>query len=242
MKHVTFFLMALTAVSVHAQDKPKATSETGFRKVQIGINFSPDLCYRTLKNKSLSISNDLVINLRNDLETTKLGYTTGLNICFNIKESIGLEAGIQYSNKGYQTKMRDLQYAQPDPNMPDKTKTRYNFHCIDIPVKANFTFGKKKVRFFTSAGITTNIFIKETQTLVLVYSDRTTRETNPTMYNYKSVNISPTISAGIDYKINDRTNLRVEPTFRFGVLKIIDAPLTAYLYSGGLNIGYYYGL
>ena len=242
MKHVTFFLMALTAVRVYAQDKPKATTGTNFRKVQIGFNFSPDLCYRTLKNNSLSISNDLLIETRNNRETTKFGYTTGVNACFNITKSFGLESGIQYSNKGYQTKMRDLLYAQPEPNMPHKAKTRYNFQCIDMPIKANFIIGKKKVRFCTSAGITTNFFIKETQTLVLVYSDRTTRETNPTMYNYKSVNISPTISAGIDYKINDRTNLRVEPTFRYGVLKIIDAPLTAYLYSGGLNIGYYYGL
>lgn len=242
MKHVTFFLMALTAVSVYAQDKPKATSDTGFRKVQIGINFSPDLCYRTLKNKSLSISNDLLINLRNDMETTKLGYTTGLNVCFNINKSIGLETGIQYSNKGYQTKMRDLKYTLPEPDLPYKAKRRYNFHYIDIPVKANFTFGKKKVRFFTSAGITTNIFLQETQTLVLVYTDRTSRETNPTNYKFNRINISPTISAGIDYKINDRTNLRVEPTFRYGVLKIIDESLTEYIYSGGLNIGYYYGL
>lgn len=47
------------------------------------------------------------------------------------------------------------------------------------------------------------------------------------------------ISAGIDYRMNDRMNLRVEPTFRYGVMKITDAPITAYLFNAGLNIGYY---
>ncbi|HRN94808.1 MAG TPA: hypothetical protein PL084_08790, partial [Chitinophagales bacterium] len=77
---------------------------------------------------------------------------------------------------------------------------------------------------------------------VLVYSNHTKRETIPISYNYKKVNISPLISVGIDYKINSRMNLRVEPTFRYGVLKLMDTPITTYLYSGGLNISYYFGL
>ncbi|HLP34104.1 MAG TPA: porin family protein [Bacteroidia bacterium] len=242
MKHVTFFLMALTAVSVYAQDKPKETTGTNFRKVQIGFNFSPDLCYRTLKNNDGSQVSDIIVDSRDDMETSKFGYTSGFNVCFNIKKSFGLETGIQYSNKGYQTRMSDLRFALPNPGMPQQAKTKYNFHCIDIPVKANLIIGKKKVRFFTSAGVTTNISIKETQIMVLVYSDHTSRETNQTTDSFKRINISPSISAGIDYKINDRSNLRVEPTFRYGILKIIDESVAAYLYSYGLNIGYYYGL
>jgi hypothetical protein len=50
------------------------------------------------------------------------------------------------------------------------------------------------------------------------------------------------MSVGIDYRINEKMNLRIEPTFRYGVLKIIDTPVTGYLYSGGINVVYYYGL
>ncbi|MFN8323469.1 MAG: outer membrane beta-barrel protein [Chitinophagales bacterium] len=171
-----------------------------------------------------------------------MGYTAGLNVCFNIKKIVGLETGIQYSNKGYQTKKQDLVFGQPGSNLPIQSKFVYDFHCIDIPVKVNFTIGKKKVRFFTSVGLTTNIFIKEMLTSFWYYSNRTDKKTSPAGYDYKKVNISLTISVGIDYKINDRMNLRVEPTFRYGVLKIIDTPVTGYLYSGGLNISYYFGL
>jgi len=242
MKNLTLLLLTLTAFSSYGQDKTKDAPNADFKRVQIGINISPDICFRTLKNNDGSSTSDLVVKLNNENETIKVGYTAGLNVCFNIKKFVGLETGIQYSNKGYQTKFKDLIFGQPDPNAPNKAKLIYNFHCIDIPVKANFTIGKKKVRFFTSVGVTTNIFIKETSTSVLVYSDRTDRKTNPTNYDYNRVNISPTISAGIDYKINGRMNLRVEPTFRYGVLKFIDAPVTGYLYSGGLNISYYFGL
>ena len=242
MKQLTIFLLILTTFSAYGQDKTKDTPTADFKRVQIGINISPDICFRTLENNDGSSTSDIIMKLNNENETFKLGYTAGLNICFNIKKFVGIETGIQYTNKGYQTKMRDLIFAQPDPIAPNKAKFIYNFHCIDIPLKANFTIGKKKLRFFTSIGLTTNIFIKETQTSVFVYSDRTDRKTYPTIFDYNSVNISPTISVGIDYKINSRMNLRVEPTFRYGVLKIIDAPVTAYLYSGGLNISYYFGL
>ncbi len=242
MKNLTLFLLTLTAFSSYGQDKTKETPTADFKRVQIGINVSPDVCFRTLKNNDGSWSSDLVVDQRNKMETVKVGYTAGLNVCFNIKKFVGLETGIQYSNKGYQTKKQDLIFGQPDPSLPKQSKFVYDFHCIDIPVKANFTIGKKKVRFFTSVGVTTNIFIKETQTSFLIYSDRTDKKTSPTNFDYNKVNISPTVSVGIDYKINGRMNLRVEPTFRYGVLKIIDTPVTGYLYSGGLNISYYFGL
>jgi hypothetical protein len=117
----------------------------------------------------------------------------------------------------------------------------YDFHCIDIPIKVNFAVGKKKVRFFSSLGLTTNIFIKENQKSFMYYSDHTDKITSPANYDYNDSNISPTASVGIDYKINNNMNLRIEPTFRYGVLKIINSPVTGYLYNGGLNISYYYG-
>jgi hypothetical protein len=50
------------------------------------------------------------------------------------------------------------------------------------------------------------------------------------------------ISAGAEYKIKNKMYVRIEPTFRYGVLKIIDAPVTAYLWNAGLNMGFYYRL
>lgn len=211
-------------------------------RFQLGVNFSPDVNYRILENNDGTEMSDAIINSRDDREIPKFGYSTGLNVCFNINRFLGIETGLQYSNKGYQTEKIDLIFGQPDPSLPEHLKYIDDFHYVDIPLKVNFTAGKKKVRFFSSVGITTNIFIKGTTTSVIYYSDRTERDKDPTSYDFEKVNLSPTVSAGIDYKINDRMNLRVEPTFRYGVLKIIDAPVTGYLYNGGLNVSYYFGL
>ena len=238
MKHLTIFLLTLAAFSSYGQDNTKLATISNFKRVQIGINISPDICFRTRKNIDGGSLGDIIVNEYNKIETIKISYSAGLNVCFNIKKFVSLEAGIQYSNKGYRTKFLDLVFEQPDPSLPEKVKMIYSYHYIDIPVKVNFTIGKKKVRFFTSVGVTTNIFIEETQIGVLVYSDRTERKTSSTNTDYNNVNISPTISVGIDYKINNRMNLRVEPTFRYGVLKITDTPVRDYLYSGGLNISY----
>lgn len=242
MKHLTIFLLTLTALSSYGQDNVKLENISNFKRVQIGINVSPDICFRTFKNIDGSSFGDFIVNEYNKIETIKISYSAGLNVCFNIKKFVSLETGIQYSNKGFQTKFIDLGIGPQDPSLPEKLKMIYSYHYIDIPVKVNFTIGKKKVRFFTSVGVTTNIFIKETQIGVLVYSDRTDRKTSSTNTDYNNVNISPTISVGIDYKMNNRMNLRVEPTFRYGVLKLTDTPTTDYLYSGGLNISYYIGL
>jgi hypothetical protein len=165
-------------------------------------------------------------------------------MCINLKRSFSIEAGIQYSNKGFRTKMMILNPLQPDPFSPNQAKIIHNFHCLDIPIKANFTTDEGKIRVFTSVGLTANFFIKETATSVLVFSDHTDRKTRLTSESdsYNKLNISPTMSAGVDYRINEKMNLRIEPTFRYGVLKIIDMPVTGYLYSGGINVAYYYGL
>ncbi len=138
--------------------------------------------------------------------------------------------------------MTDVIIWQPEQSDPNRMGSVFNFHYIDIPVKATFTFGTNPLRFFTSLGATANIFLKETETEILVYSDRTDRKTWRTNYDYNKATISPTIGIGIDYKLNSSMHLRLEPTFRYSALKLIDAPLTTYLYSGGLVISYYINL
>lgn len=53
-------------------------------------------------------NNSIFIDLRNRNETIKFGYSAGLNFCYNIKSFVSVELGVQYSNKGYQTRMLQL--------------------------------------------------------------------------------------------------------------------------------------
>ncbi len=253
LKITAFFFLLLISTGLFAQDQQKSAPAADFKKFQVGINVSPDYSFRVLKNNDGSAYSNDVIKSRNSYEVPKLSYTAGLDLTYNFKKHIGIEIGIQYSNKGYQTRMQDLilgsmidprrgfAYSTTGP-VPTQGKIIYNDYYLDIPLKANFTLGEKKIRFIVSAGIVTNIFLKETVTSVFDYQDGShTRKTTASGYDYNQLDISPMISAGINWKLNNRSDLKIEPTFRYGVLKIIDAPVTGYLWSAGLNVGYYLG-
>jgi hypothetical protein len=241
MKKVIIFMLTLISLNSYGQDN---TATTDFKRVQIGVNVSTDIAYRTLQNNEGSQSMAHRIDSYNDIEIPKISYTAGANVSFNINKLLSLETGVQYSNKGYQTKMLAIPFETLvyDPNTPTaEGKMIYDYHYIDIPVKANFTIGQNKVRFFSSIGLTANILIDATQSSIIVAQNETTKYKHDTNYGYNKLNISPTISVGIDYKINNNMNLRIEPTFRYGILSIIDAPIQGYLYNGGLNVSYYVG-
>lgn len=246
MKHLLLLPLMLVALASHGQERTEAGAVLEFRRVQIGINLSPDICYRTLSSDENGTPYDYVLQHRNEMEIPQFGYTAGLNICYNITRSFGVETGIQYANRGYRTEPQGVQAIDPviplDPFIPQRIRYIYDWYYMDIPLRVNLALGKRKLRLLTSVGVTTNVLVAATQTNVAEFADRTTRETKPSVYDYNTINISPTISVGMDYRVCGRMNLRVEPTFRYGVLQIIDAPITGHLYSGGLNVGVYYGL
>src|SRR4051812_15084973 len=75
-------------------------------KILIGINFSPDYCYRSLTKNDPGISEsswNLGKRIEDSIETSKFGFTTGINVYYFINEKFSIESGIFYSLKGYKT-------------------------------------------------------------------------------------------------------------------------------------------
>lgn len=221
----------------------------------IGVIVSPDICHRTLKNDGSSSMAAMIMNTRNDRESPKFGYSSGFSFCYNHSNRWSTEIGLQYSNKGFKSVMSDLIYGDPiDPRFgftyqqgsfssPTEITFVDNFHYLDIPIRKILCLGNGKFRFITSVGFTTNILIQATTTTIRKFeSEDTKHSTRVQGEDYNTINFSPTASIGIDWQLCNKFNLRVEPTFRNGLLKIIDAPITAYLWSGGLNFTCYYAL
>jgi hypothetical protein len=227
MKKILFATLILGASVSYGQNK-STSSENTSKGFQLGLTASPDYCFRTMPNY---------------FEVPKLGYTFGLNTAYQFNQFFSLETGVHYSNKGCQTSIIDLSFFEPDPSNPNLAQFIYNYHFIDIPLKANFTLGSRKIRFFTSVGLTTNFFIKETQTNVYVYSDRTEINTiSPNFTDFRKVNFTPTLSTGIDWSLHPNVNLRVEPNFQYSALTLTNTPSTGNLFSAGLKMSVYYRL
>lgn len=236
MKGILFIIAVLSISGLQAQTAPAKTL-----RLSIGLTFSPDYSYRALKNNGGDDNTDLVISNRNKLETGKLGYTGGIAINLCCSGQIGFETGLAYSNKGYRMKERELTYPQPDPLLPVREKTTYNFRYIDIPVKISDRLGKGNLVFVAGAGLVMNFLVNENEEINFYYQDGSSRkDRRSSMAEVKKFNLSPMISFGIEYKLSDKLYLKAEPVFRYGILKTIDQPVAEHLWNAGLGIGCYY--
>ena len=121
--------------------------------------------------------------------------------------------------------------------------TLYSFQYVGIPLKVIFSFSKSKAHFISSIGLMTNLLLNEREINNYSYSNGTTdKKTVARTNEFKKIDVSPMISAGIDYRINVNTHMLVEPTFRYGIMKIKDAPVSEKLWNAGLNVGIYHVL
>jgi hypothetical protein len=241
MKLAFIFPLLLITSTSFAQDIQSPAPKTSQKKIQIGVNVSPDYCYRTLGNPSGGDTAAAIIGRRNGFETSRIGYTAGVSLQYRINDLISLEGGVQFSSKGYEIdNIRVTDYNNPQGG--DEAKLIYEYQYIDIPLKANFFIGKKRLRFIGSTGIAANIFIADKSTLKYTKVDKPDESVPRLSGAPNMLSLSSLVSAGIDYKINDWMNVRIEPVFRYGLIKMYDAPIGQHLYSAGLNVGWYVAL
>lgn len=211
------------------------------RKVKLGITYSADLCYRTLKSDG-SANGQYIKEMRYAEEITVYGYTTGLSLLLRADKKLVIETGIQYSRKGEQTEKIDLSWSSSNLESPTKRSYIYQYHYLDIPLKANYFFPtRKKSNFFASGGLSANIFLRHKNIKIFEYSDGRKDPQESTYYEgFSKVNIAAMISIGMNYSIAERISIRIEPIFRHSITPIADTPIKEYPWSAGVNTGVYF--
>ena len=142
MRICALTILFITSLLSYSQD----STLTNKQKLYLGLSVSPDYSYRNASN-----------NYYFTEETAKLGYTTGLNAKLTITKKFSLESGLLLSNKGYRYNTSNLIFGNlTDPrngfgtapqNLPSEVEFIYNYYYIDIPLKAVFTFGQRKIHF-----------------------------------------------------------------------------------------------
>lgn len=256
MRFIILSIIILISSSVSGQaievgERPKSV----INRFRVGIGFSGNYCYRTLNNNDGSSQSDVIIELNNKNQNPKFGYTSGFVIDYKLSPSIFIESGVQFSNTGYASKKSDLYFGdQIDPRggyvynpgtdpAPESIKFIYSYKYLDVPLKAVFAFGNKRISYMVGMGVTSSVLLKATTTTVLKYGngDRERKRQEQT-YDFNNFNLSPELSAGLNYAINKNLCLRIEPTFRYGLIQITDTPVTANLWSAGLSVSCLYEL
>ena len=129
----------------------------------------------------------------------------------------------------------------PDPALPtNQVRFSHHYCYLDIPIKANYLILKGKINLIVTAGFSTNIYLYQRTKVSFVGSDETNSSSNSE--DLSRLNVAVLLGGGIDYNINQRLKLRVEPIFRYSIMPIVDAPIKQYQYSIGVNFGLYYQL
>ncbi len=183
---------------------------------------------------------EFIVSSRNDREIPRNGGSVALMAGYSINVRFAIEAGVGYTLHGWADNYEGVTFIaidpvnSIDPAIPMTYAVRQEFHYLDIPLRGTMSFGKGRWRSISSVGVSANLLMRAT--FVSIFNG----ERSSTEHDYyEKFNFTAFASTGIAFLPNDRNEFRLEPTFRYALLPIIDAPITGYLWSVGLNIGYY---
>lgn len=212
--------------------------------LRFGMNLLPAMAYRELVQTEKNTTTESIIAFRNGYEIPRFAYGANLVCALDLSDRFSVEAGIGYSLMGYQLDMDGLVFGDAiDPNRgfiyetnAAPTAIRYSIEYLEVPLRLVMGCGKGRWRSITGIGLTTGYLLRSGH--VLRYPDGSTDRSDTTSEDdYRSINLFPTLSTGAAYKLNDHIELRLEASGRYGVMDIVDAPISAQLWSAGLGCG-----
>lgn len=240
MRTALFVASVLSVTCAFAQDSTRTRS-----RFEIGVYGSLNHCDRTLEAKEHGEFTDVLIDLANDLEVPKASYTLGLEVNYRFATHWFVESGLQYADLGFRT--HESQFVGTDPLMNDPAligsgRTIYSYRYLGLPLMVRYELGRKKVRFSTAIGIISDLFVKATSTSVFTRTggNETRRTTTDTYSDYRTASISACSDLGVIYRFNARLGMRLAVTGRYQLTELVDAPITAHLWSVGLLAGLRY--
>jgi len=236
LKHLTVLISTLISFAINAQPSEGEDLEKTFKKILIGFNISPDYCKMKYNSQN---------------EVMNIGITSGIQIRYNFSNQFGFESGLQYSNKKYGHETNGLTFG----DLIDPINGFYNSSMIgisnstcsyddtyfDVPFRTIYSFGENRVRLIASIGIAANIMLRS-QTNCLIQYENGEQETKIFNRNEPRLNLSTTFSIGVEFKINKRIKLQVEPTYRYGIRNISNSLAEIKFWNLGLNTTCYIAL
>ncbi len=212
------------------------------KRFSFGLSFSPDYTYRML---SADVDDGGLIDMRNETESARFGYTTGLTVKYLLSERWVLESGLQYADRGDKMESDEPGYIFPDdsdPFIPDESKSLYHYNFLGIPLKANFYLLNGRTKLFLSAGVSADFFSGSKTKQIHTYDGREiVNSFSEEGVDFNSMNVMGLAGFGVDYELNRKLELRFEPIVRYSFSSLTTyTDLHTYLYAVGVNFAVYF--
>lgn len=211
-------------------------------KWSFGVYFSPDFCYRTLRNHDGSEGASIAISKRNDFEIPKLGYSTGFIVQRRLNDLFSIESGIGFNDKGFRTKSLPVTSLDDPDGVNISLTSSYHYLFLNVPLKGNYHIKMNdKWKFSVGLGIEYNAYIdnyiKSDYYYIEGYTTRSRFNDKRYIYNYTDFHLMATGNIGFEYIVNKTVSLRAEPTFRRALNSFVDEAVHAYLWNVGISVG-----
>jgi len=235
---LTILLLGIT-LNVDAQ-----SDSTG--RWTIGLTAGAGAGYRTLSQTDNSSNSEVIIRLRNEREKPRVAYGAAVSARYRLSRRFGLDLGLGYSQLGwvYRTDISGYIFRDPgDPAIPKAFVHHDIFHYAEVRIGATLSLGKGHWRSVSSLGVAPSLLIATKSRTITEFEDgHSTRESKISPYASENFNLFPYFSTGVAYRSGQHWEWSLQPTARYGVLRIIDAPITEHLWSVGLQLGCAYRL
>ncbi len=242
------FLLPLVLLSLTAQAQVKKTGNSGWR---IGLNAGAGVGYRTLYTNQSNFTTEAIKLSRDSREKPRVAISGSFRIARQFSKRFGFEAGVGYHQTGWQygSDLTELTFGDlidprrgfiyaTDTEVPVEASFIDIFHYIEVPLAFTVTLGRGKLRSVSAVGIAPSFLVTANAVADYIYADgRTERSRYEPVGAYKTFNAVPFFSTGLAIAAGSRWELRLQPTVRYGLIDIIDAPLTAKIYSGTVEAG-----
>ncbi len=234
-----FAITVFSGTSLVAQDTIPDT-EPGYRpaaRFYTGGFVSPDLSYSIIPRTNSGVP--AIKNYQSDYDIPKFSVTVGLEGMYQINQHLALTLGVQYSGKGGKTKEIEYNPSAIDSD-PVSMYYVYDYRYIDVPLRLDVYFTRRKVSPFITAGVSTNFFInQQTSVFGIDKNDNEMELSSSSTSGFSSVTPQLQVGAGIDIALR-YSRIRIFPIYR---LALTDTKLSeTYAYSTGTVNGKLYSI
>ncbi len=239
-RYFLLFLIALVSKSMNGQGEESS-------KIKWGVFFSPGVSHLQVRSKDDYFN---LLDFTNDPFDLKFAYSLGCLMNLQLSQFWGVEIGVQYANRGFQGTNEDPTfgdylgndnvYETNDPPISSVT-IKQNYHYLELPFRFTLIAGKGNFRFITGLGIAPGILIAPREVGIIEYEDGDKERKASKVEDIRSLSLTPAISLGLEYHLNNDQMIRLEPNLGYSILSLTDSDESgSYLLTGGVRAGFYF--
>lgn len=247
MKKILFvLLMVIPSFTFAQQAEEKSAGDKAF---SIGLTFSPDYFYRILTSSG---SFDWIKGLRSREEPI-FGYTTGISLNAKVHNRVSLETGLLLGKRGEQLGSNDLVFGDQiedrnnfnytaGPSI-EKVSFKFHYYFFEVPIKVKYYLLNNRSKFYIAGGTSVNVFLFDRTVFRVEYSDGSVKKSktlnNLGYLDFNRINLAILGGFGYSYDLTEKSYFKVEPIYRQSVVPLVRAPIKQYIYSAGIDLGYF---